>query len=154
MNYYYCCCHVAFVAADGTKMPAVLNLWIKLTQFSSIFQRIQAVWSSILFFKCCALMLAPSLSTSIFFIDYRCFASCGSFSKIPMVNEEEKYINSNNNNNNNNNDNIKKISMLGSAQILRKVLNVWSEWMTCVSNAPGAWYAPGWWMKRHQQRLW
>ena len=47
-----------------------------------------------------------------------------------------------------------KISMLGSARILRKVLNVWSEWMTCASDAPGAWFAPGWWTKRHQQRLW
>ena len=30
-------------------------------------------------------MLAPTLPTSTFFIEYRCFASHGSFSKIPMV---------------------------------------------------------------------
>ena len=36
-----------------------------------------------------------------------------------------------------------KISMLGSARILRKVLNVLSELMTRVSDALGAWYVPG-----------
>ena len=36
-----------------------------------------------------------------------------------------------------------KISMLESARILRKVLNVLSELMTRVSDALGAWYVPG-----------
>ena len=92
-----------------------------------------------------------------------------------MLNSDDDNNNNNNDNNyNNNNNTIKKgmvedikrvseranvtetqkISMLGSARILRKVLNVWSEWMTYVSDALGTWYAPGWWTKRHQQRLW
>ena len=39
---------------------------------------------------------------------------------------------------------IQKICMLGSAQILRKVLSVWTEWLTWVTDAPGAWFVPGW----------
>ena len=38
--------------------------------------------------------------------------------------------------------------MLGSARILRKVLSVWTEWLTCVTDALGAWFAPGWCTKR------
>ena len=83
-------------------------------------------------------------------------------------------FNNNNNNNNNNNvvvgalgtvkkgmvENIKKVSeranmteiqkicMLGSARILRKVLSVWTEWLTWVTDALGAWFAPGWCTKR------
>ena len=33
-----------------------------------------------------------------------------------------------------------KICLLGSAQILRKVLTVWTEWLTWVTDAPGAWF--------------
>ena len=43
---------------------------------------------------------------------------------------------------------IQKICMLGSARILRKVLSVWTEWLTWVTDAPGAWFAPGWCTKR------
>ena len=38
--------------------------------------------------------------------------------------------------------------MLGSARILRKVLSVWTEWLTWVTDAPGARFAPGWCTKR------
>ena len=40
------------------------------------------------------------------------------------------------------------IIMLGSARILRKVLSVWTEWLTWVTDALGAWFAPGWCTKR------
>ena len=43
---------------------------------------------------------------------------------------------------------IQKICMLGSARILRKVLSVWTEWLTWVTDALGAWFAPGWCTKR------
>ena len=43
---------------------------------------------------------------------------------------------------------IQKICMLRSARILRKVLSIWTEWLTWVTNAPGAWFAPGWCTKR------
>ena len=43
---------------------------------------------------------------------------------------------------------IQKICMLGSARILRKVLSVWTEWLTWVTYAPGAWFAPVWCTKR------
>ena len=43
---------------------------------------------------------------------------------------------------------IKKICMLGSARILRKVLSVWTECLTSVTDALGAWFAPGWCTKR------
>ena len=43
---------------------------------------------------------------------------------------------------------IQKICMLGSAPILRKVLSVWTEWLTWVTDALGAWFAPGWYTKR------
>ena len=33
---------------------------------------------------------------------------------------------------------IQKICMLGSARILRKVLSVWTEWLTWVTDALGA----------------
>ena len=38
--------------------------------------------------------------------------------------------------------------MLGSARILWKVLSVWTEWLTWVTDALGAWFAPGWCTKR------
>ena len=53
-----------------------------------------------------------------------------------------------NNNNNNTMTEIQKICMLGSARILRKVLSVWTEWLTWVTDALGAWFAPGWCTKR------
>ena len=40
------------------------------------------------------------------------------------------------------------IILLGSARILRKVLSVWTEWLTWVTDALGAWFAPGWCTKR------
>ena len=43
---------------------------------------------------------------------------------------------------------IKKICMLGSARILGKVLSVWTEWLTWVTDALSAWFAPGWCTKR------
>ena len=43
---------------------------------------------------------------------------------------------------------IQKICVLGSARILRKVLSVWTEWLTWVTDAPGALFAPGWCTKR------
>ena len=43
---------------------------------------------------------------------------------------------------------IQKICMLGSAWILRKVLSVWTEWLTWVTDALGAWFASGWCTKR------
>ena len=43
---------------------------------------------------------------------------------------------------------IQKICILGSARILRKVLSVWTEWLTWVTDALGAWFAPGWCTKR------
>ena len=43
---------------------------------------------------------------------------------------------------------IQKICMLGSAPIHRKVLSVWKEWLTWVTDAPGARFAPGWRTKR------
>ena len=43
---------------------------------------------------------------------------------------------------------IQKICMLGSARILRKVLSVWTEWLTWVTDAPGAWFSPVWCTKR------
>ena len=43
---------------------------------------------------------------------------------------------------------IQKICKLGSAQILRKVLSVWAEWLTWVTDALGAWFAPSWCTKR------
>ena len=43
---------------------------------------------------------------------------------------------------------IQKICMLGSARILRKVLSIWTERLTWVTDAPGAWFAPGWCTKR------
>ena len=43
---------------------------------------------------------------------------------------------------------IQKICMLGSARILRKVLSVWTEWLTWVTDALGAWFAPGWCTER------
>ena len=33
-----------------------------------------------------------------------------------------------------------KIYLLGSARILRKVLTAWTEWLTWVTDAPGAWF--------------
>ena len=39
---------------------------------------------------------------------------------------------------------IQKICMLGSARILRKVLSVWTEWLTWVTDALGAWFVPSW----------
>ena len=39
---------------------------------------------------------------------------------------------------------IQKICMLGSARILRKVLSIWTERLTWVTDALGAWFAPGW----------
>ena len=39
---------------------------------------------------------------------------------------------------------VQKICMLGSARILGKVLSVWTEWLTWVIDAPGAWFAPDW----------
>ena len=48
-----------------------------------------------------------------------------------------------------------KICMLGSARILRKVLSVWTEWLTWVTDASGAWFmCPADVQKEHQQRLW
>ena len=41
-----------------------------------------------------------------------------------------------------------KIYMLESAQILRKMLSIWTEWSTWVTDTPGAWLAPGWYTKR------
>ena len=38
--------------------------------------------------------------------------------------------------------------MLGSAGILRKACSVWTEWLTWVTDALGAWFAPGWCTKR------
>ena len=38
--------------------------------------------------------------------------------------------------------------MVGSARIPRKVLSVWTEWLTWVTDALGAWFAPGWCTKR------
>ena len=38
--------------------------------------------------------------------------------------------------------------MLGSVRILRKVFSVWTEWLTWVTDALGAWFAPGWCTKR------
>ena len=38
---------------------------------------------------------------------------------------------------------IQKICMLRSARILRKVLSVWTEWLPWVTDALGAWFAPG-----------
>ena len=43
---------------------------------------------------------------------------------------------------------IQKICMLESARILRKVLGIWTERLTWVTDAPGAWFAPGWCTKR------
>ena len=43
---------------------------------------------------------------------------------------------------------IKKICMLGSARIIREVLSIWTEWLTQVTDAIGAWFAPGWCTKR------
>ena len=43
---------------------------------------------------------------------------------------------------------IQKICMLASARILREVLSVWTEWLTWVTDALGAWFAPGWCTKR------
>ena len=43
---------------------------------------------------------------------------------------------------------IQKICMLGSARILRKVLSVWTEWLTWVNDTLGAWFVPGWCTKR------
>ena len=43
---------------------------------------------------------------------------------------------------------IQKICMLGSARILRKVLSVWTEWLTWVTDALGVWFAPSWCTKR------
>ena len=43
---------------------------------------------------------------------------------------------------------IQKICMLGSARILRKVLSVWTEWLTWVTDALGAWFVPGWSMHK------
>ena len=43
---------------------------------------------------------------------------------------------------------IQKIGMLWSARILRKVLSVWTEWLTWVTDALGAWFVPGWCTKR------
>ena len=43
---------------------------------------------------------------------------------------------------------IQKICMLGSARVARKVLSVWKEWLTWVTDALGAWFAPGWCTKR------
>ena len=39
---------------------------------------------------------------------------------------------------------IQKICMLGSARIIRKVLSIWTERLTWVTDALGAWFAPGW----------
>ena len=39
---------------------------------------------------------------------------------------------------------IQKICMLGSARILRKVLTIWTERLTWVTDALGVWFAPGW----------
>ena len=38
---------------------------------------------------------------------------------------------------------IQKICMLGSARILRKVLSISTERLTWVTDALGAWFAPG-----------
>ena len=38
---------------------------------------------------------------------------------------------------------IQKICMLGSARILRKVLSIWTEKLTRVTDALVAWFAPG-----------
>ena len=38
--------------------------------------------------------------------------------------------------------------MLGSVWILRKVFSVWTEWLTWVTDALSAWFAPGWCTKR------
>ena len=43
---------------------------------------------------------------------------------------------------------IQKISMLGSTRMLRKVLSVWTEWLTWVTDALGVWFVPGWCTKR------
>ena len=43
---------------------------------------------------------------------------------------------------------IQKICVLGYAQILRKVFSVWTEWLTRVVDALGAWFAPGRYTKR------
>ena len=43
---------------------------------------------------------------------------------------------------------IQKICKLGSAQILRKVLSVWAEWLIWVTDALGAWFALSWCTKR------
>ena len=43
---------------------------------------------------------------------------------------------------------IQRICILGSARILREVLSVWTEWLTCVTDAPGAWFASGWCSKK------
>ena len=39
---------------------------------------------------------------------------------------------------------IQKICILGSARILRKVLSIWTERLTWVTDALGAWFALGW----------
>ena len=41
-----------------------------------------------------------------------------------------------------------KICVLGSAWILRRMLSVWTEWLTWVADAPGAWFVHGWCTKR------
>ena len=43
---------------------------------------------------------------------------------------------------------IKKICMLESAPFLREVLSVWTECLTWVTDALGAWFAHGWCIKR------
>ena len=43
---------------------------------------------------------------------------------------------------------IQKICIPGIVQILRKVLNVWTEWLTWVTDTLGAWFAPSWCTKR------
>ena len=43
---------------------------------------------------------------------------------------------------------IQKICKLGSSRILRKVLRVWTEWLTWVNDTIGAWFVPGWCTKR------
>ena len=48
---------------------------------------------------------------------------------------------------------IQKICMLGSARILRKVLSVWTEWLTWVADGLGA-LRPADAQKEHRQRLW
>ena len=37
---------------------------------------------------------------------------------------------------------------MGSAWILKKVLSAWREWLICVTDALGAWFAPGWCSKK------